>query len=177
MSSLFSFDDDSLSFYPELCTLPEDIDVAQYDCTLLGVTVPCSPNYTDKDIAVMGDQLELMHLFTFFATVSIGLTCLRGTVDSNGNFIWERSMAINSGFYAIFTGGFALFRWYFGVSRPLAVTGVLHNLFEWGIILHLTKIEKNENMTKEQILERRCLIVFCMQIILISLGIIIPSLK
>ena len=46
-------------------------------------------------------------------------------------------MKITTGLYAAETAFFALFRYYWGLGRPLIVGAALHNLFEWTMVILL----------------------------------------
>jgi quinol monooxygenase YgiN len=52
-------------------------------------------------------------------------------------------MKITCGLYAAETAFFAIFRIYWGLSKPLIGGAALHNLFEWAIVLHLIAETKN----------------------------------
>lgn len=56
---------------------------------------------------------------------------------------WKDSMKITCALYSAETAFFALFRIYWGLSKPLIGGAALHNLFEWSIVLHLTAETKN----------------------------------
>lgn len=57
-------------------------------------------------------------------------------------------MKITTGLYAAETAFFALFRYYWGLGRPLIVGAALHNLFEWVIVILLAYGTNYKNVSQ-----------------------------
>ncbi|KAL3921148.1 MAG: hypothetical protein SGILL_002903 [Bacillariaceae sp.] len=173
------FDTDVIPFFPKICTLPTDMDIAHEECSMLGISVPCLPNFNEETLAVLGPQLRGLHIWTTLATVFVGVVSLRGAgCKANYFYAWNHSMAICTGWFAVFTGFFALFRFFWGVSRPLLVVGVLHNLAECWIISHLTAgCTQSKDPKPRRVLQSRLTVSIVLETSLVCLGIINPSLR
>jgi quinol monooxygenase YgiN len=84
---------------------------------------------------------------------------------------WKDSMKIVCALYSAETAFFAVFRIFFGLSKPLIAGAALHNLFEWAIVLHLVA----ETKSKTHFIRNMQLATFWI-ITVISFSIMIPNL-
>lgn len=84
---------------------------------------------------------------------------------------WKDSMKIVCALYSAETAFFAVFRIFFGLSKPLIAGAALHNLFEWAIVLHLVA----ETKSKIHFIRNMQLATFWI-ITVISFSIMIPNL-
>ena len=80
-------------------------------------------------------------------------------------------MKIVCALYSAETAFFAIFRIFFGLSKPLIAGAALHNLFEWAIVLHLVA----ETKSKTHFIRNMQLATFWI-ITVISFSIMIPNL-
>ena len=103
-------------FPPSFCQAKVE---AKHECSLLGIVIPCYKTFNQEALEYFGFGLEMCHLWTFFSTFAIGAFYLWGiglkTLDD-----WKaNSLKVTCAFYAMNTSFFALFRMFWGVSKPL----------------------------------------------------------
>jgi hypothetical protein len=154
------------------------------ECTMLGITIPCMKGFGEQQIDTYGFELATSHLWTFGLTVAIGIYNLtminckapKKSGENDRPYHWSfmnsgHTMTITTGGYAIITGFFALFRFYWGVSKPLLITAALHNLFEWFIVVMIAEKSNNRKALRKGFVTSFYWIGF-----IISVSLIIPNL-
>lgn len=156
-----------IELFPPFCR----VEPIQTECTFLGITLPCDLPLTpleDGNVNFLLGQEE-GHLWVFVSLFFfIGLYAL-SYAQKPWN-IHKDSMKLITALYSAETAWFALFRFYFGLGRPLIVGAALHNLFEWWIVIHLAS-----GITATNVMSFSTMAVFWIFFV-VGIAVMLPSL-
>eukprot|EP00579_Thalassiosira_antarctica_P029149 CAMPEP_0202026838 /NCGR_PEP_ID=MMETSP0905-20130828/59945_1 /ASSEMBLY_ACC=CAM_ASM_000554 /TAXON_ID=420261 /ORGANISM="Thalassiosira antarctica, Strain CCMP982" /LENGTH=326 /DNA_ID=CAMNT_0048590165 /DNA_START=43 /DNA_END=1020 /DNA_ORIENTATION=- len=149
---------------------------AKHECSLLGITIPCYNSFNEEAMEYFRFGLEMSHVWTFILTFGIGAFYLWATQLKSFEDVKSKSLKVTCALYAMETSFFALFRMFWGVSKPLVLNAAGHNLFEWFIVLHVWKYGAKPGKTVHDELFTRCSWAALFIAIVISICMCIPDL-